>query len=347
MSRTNGYSLCVHPARSPQQQNVFSVTALVTFSISFFCSLPFLHPRVQPNLHRAAVANTSEDESSKMEKTRIWMTPRSRPSLHIHGVRIAGDRSGGGGMKALESVDWSGGEGLRNDGGLWVQYISRDSSLPQFISPCSRAFPLAVHLSLPFFYICVNLLHTNPLSAPQLSNHSLDQKEGYERENGTGTKKERTPLYYFDGVCGRRAADVLQSCCRRAAARPEIIGFWSAFCATRNNSLRSRFLSASNHYLLVHRKRSSFYYSFAYSILVRQSQLIFLLLTLADLKENPAALWDRDLMQREDSAYAGSVLRPLALVAISLQWRAANSERHLVFERLTSTYAGRRNGTVQ
>ncbi|KAK7050340.1 hypothetical protein R3P38DRAFT_2763493 [Favolaschia claudopus] len=35
---------------------------------------------------------------------------------------------------------------------------------------------------------------------------------------------------HFDGVCGRRAADVLQSCCRRAAARAEIIAFWSAFC---------------------------------------------------------------------------------------------------------------------
>ncbi|KAK6971413.1 hypothetical protein R3P38DRAFT_2813910 [Favolaschia claudopus] len=51
---------------------------------------------------------------------------------------------------------------------------------------------------------------------------------------------------YFDGVCGRRAADVLQSCCRRAAARPENTAFWSAFCGARNHSLRGRFLSAKS-----------------------------------------------------------------------------------------------------
>ncbi|KAK7014315.1 hypothetical protein R3P38DRAFT_2787843 [Favolaschia claudopus] len=38
--------------------------------------------------------------------------------------------------------------------------------------------------------------------------------------------------------CREHDLNGLQSCCRRAAARTEIIAFWSTFCGARNNSLR-------------------------------------------------------------------------------------------------------------
>ncbi|KAK7044295.1 hypothetical protein R3P38DRAFT_3346727 [Favolaschia claudopus] len=66
----------------------------------------------------------------------------------------------------------------------------------------------------------------------------VDQRRGRVWKVGSGTT---TLLLYSSYIFD----DVLQACCRRAAARPEIIAFWSAFCGARNNRLRLCFQKVS------------------------------------------------------------------------------------------------------